>query len=290
MSSTGSGYDYSCGTFSPDGRIFQVEYAQKAVENSGTAIGIKCSDGILIAVEKPMVSKMLVAGSNRRVFGVDSHAGVAVTGLSADGRQLVNRAREEAQNYQDTYGHKIVPSILSGRLGMFMHYYTSHGSLRPFGSQALIAAYDEDLKSSELYMVEPSGVSFRYFGCAAGKGAQAAKTELEKIMSKSANASSSSDSASEGITVREAVDELAKILNLIRDASKDKPFELEMGWLCEETNNKFALVPKALVEEANTKAKNTLAGQAVDTASAPGSAATANAAMAAAEGVTVMDI
>jgi 20S proteasome subunit alpha 7 len=52
MSSTGAGYDYSCGQFSPDGRIFQVEYAQKAVENSGTAIGIKCRDGVVVAVEK----------------------------------------------------------------------------------------------------------------------------------------------------------------------------------------------------------------------------------------------
>ena len=154
---------------------------------------------------------MLVAGSNRRVFGVDSHAGIAVTGLSADGRQLVNRAREEASTYNESYGHKIVPSILTSRLGLHVHYYTLHASLRPFGSVALIAAYDEDLKTPELYMVEPSGVSFRYFACAAGKGAQAAKTELEKILSKSSNTSSSSAAPVLGLSVREAVKELAKM-------------------------------------------------------------------------------
>jgi 20S proteasome subunit alpha 7 len=153
---------------------------------------------------------MLVAGSNRAVFGVDSHAGVAVTGLSADGRQIVNRAREEAQSYKDSYGHKIVPAILTSRLGLYVHYYTLHASLRPFGSAALIAAYDEDLKTPELYMVEPSGVSFRYFACAAGKGSQAAKTELEKILSK--NTSSSSSAAPVlGLSAREAVKELAKM-------------------------------------------------------------------------------
>jgi 20S proteasome subunit alpha 7 len=93
---------------------------------------------------------------------------MVITGVSADGRQLVNRAREEAHNYDETYGHKIVPSVLANRLGLYLHYFTLYGSLRPFGSTALLACYDEDLKSPELYMVEPSGVSFRYFGCAAG--------------------------------------------------------------------------------------------------------------------------
>lgn len=250
MSSTGAGYDYSCGTFSPDGRIFQVEYAQKAVENSGTAIGLKCNDGVLIVVEKPQVSKMLVPGSNKRVFLVDKHVGMVVTGFPADGRQMVNRAREESLSYNDTYGSKIVPSILANRLSMYIHYFTIHGSLRPFGSCSIVAGYDIDTKTAELYMVEPSGLNFRYFGCAAGKGSQSAKTELEKILNKVGNA---------GITCREAVKELAKILYIIRDPSKDKPFEIEMGWLCEESKWEFAVVPKNLVLEADNDGKNFIA-------------------------------
>jgi 20S proteasome subunit alpha 7 len=246
MSSTGAGYDYSCGQFSPDGRVFQVEYAQKAVENSGTAVGLKCSDGIVLAVEKPQQSKMLVPGSNRRVFGVDKHASIAITGFVADGRQIVNRAREEAKNYEDIYGHKIVPSILSSRLGGYVHYFTKHGSLRPFGASTLLAAYDEDTKTPELYMVEPSGLVFRYFGCAAGKGANAAKTEIEKIFTKRAE---------EGITCADAIDEIAKLMYTIRDASKDKPFELEMGWLCAATDYKHALVPTDVVKDAEERAK-----------------------------------
>jgi 20S proteasome subunit alpha 7 len=198
---------------------------------------------------------MLVAGSNRRVFGLDSHAGIAVTGLSADGRQLVNRAREEAQSYSNSYGSKVIPTVLANRIALYMHYFTLHASLRPFGSSALIAAYDEDLKTPELYMVEPSGVCFRYFGCAAGKGAQAAKTELEKVMTKYSDATGAAT-----ITVREAVTEVAKILYLIRDVSKDRPFELELGWLCEESKMEFALVPKDLVEAADAAAKAAVVG------------------------------
>lgn len=145
---------------------------------------------------------MLVAGSNRRVFGIDAHVGAVVTGYAADGRQMVNRAREEAQNYRETYGHPIVPSILGNRLALYVHYFTMYGSLRPFGSTAIFGAYDADLKTAELYMVEPSGAAYRYFGCAAGKGANAARTELEKLLNKAGPT---------GITCRQAVDELAKM-------------------------------------------------------------------------------
>jgi 20S proteasome subunit alpha 7 len=147
---------------------------------------------------------MLVAGSNRRSYGIDSNVGIVVTGYLADGRQIVNRAREEAQNYKDTYGHNVIPSILANRLGLYVHYFTLHGSLRPFGAVGLLAAYDNDTKSHELYMVEPSGACFRYYGCAAGKGAQAAKTEVEKILYKA---------GSDGVQIscREAVKELARM-------------------------------------------------------------------------------
>lgn len=259
MSSTGAGYDYSCGTFSPDGRIFQLEYATKAVENSGTAIGIRCCDGVVMAVEKPQASKMLVAGSNRRMFGVTARAGIAVTGFVADGRQVVNRARDEARNYKDAYGHNVVPSILANRLANYVHYFTTHGALRPFGCVSLLAAYDEDLKSHELYMVEPSGLCFRYFGCAAGKGANAAKTEVEKILQRAGSSGTE-------ITCREAVKELARIMYVVRDSSRDKPFELEMGWLSEETEWKYTAVPSDLVAAADTEGKSVASAQVDGTA------------------------
>lgn len=75
MASQGTGYDLSASTYSPDGRIFQIEYAQKAVENAGTVIGIKCKDGIVLAVEKLVNTKLLVKGTNRRILNIDRHAG-----------------------------------------------------------------------------------------------------------------------------------------------------------------------------------------------------------------------
>lgn len=73
-------------------------------------------------VPQPLLSKMLVAGSNRRIFGVDSHAGIAITGVIADGRQIVHRAREEAQNYSETYGVKISPQVLANRIKLYVRH------------------------------------------------------------------------------------------------------------------------------------------------------------------------
>jgi 20S proteasome subunit alpha 7 len=102
MASSGSGYDLSSSTFSPDGRIFQIEYASKAVENAGTALGLKCLDGIVLAVEKPLANKMLLASSSRRIHTIDDNSGIAFTGFVSDARQITNRARSEAMSYEKT--------------------------------------------------------------------------------------------------------------------------------------------------------------------------------------------
>lgn len=103
MASQGTGYDLSSSTYSPDGRIFQIEYAQKAVENSGTVIAIKCKDGIVLAIEKLVSTKLLVKGTNRRVLNIDRTAGIATAGIVADGYHLAQRARDEAKAFRDTY-------------------------------------------------------------------------------------------------------------------------------------------------------------------------------------------
>ncbi|KAG2689868.1 hypothetical protein I3760_09G160400 [Carya illinoinensis] len=177
MSSIGTGYDLSVTTFSPDGRVFQIEYAAKAVDNSGTVIGIKCKDGIVLGVEKLITSKMMLPGSNRRIHSVHRHSGMAVAGLAADGRQIVARAKSEATNYESVYGEPIPVKELADRVASYVHLCTLYWWLRPFGCGVILGGYDRD--GPQLYMVEPSGVSYRYFGAAIGKGRQAAKTYVK---------------------------------------------------------------------------------------------------------------
>jgi len=252
MASSGSGYDLSASTFSPDGRIFQVEYAAKAVENAGTALGLRCRDGIVLCVEKPVTNKMLLPNSSRRIHTVDTHSGVAVTGFVSDARQIVNRARDEASSYDETYGTKIPPAVLADRMASYVHYFTLHGSLRPFGASALLASYDPETKEHSLHMVEPSGITYQYFGCAAGKGRQPGKTEMEKLnLNKSDKA--------ENIDVREGVRQLARMIHALHDEAKDKPFELEMSWLCADSDWQHRGVPRDVIRESVEWAKKDIA-------------------------------
>ncbi len=144
-------------TYSPDGRLFQVEYAFKAIESAGTALGVRCKDGVLLGVEKLILSKMLVPGSGKRVAAVADHIGAATAGLQPDARQLVVRARDEAREYKQSYGEAAPPRIVAERMGGFMHLYTMYWSSRPFGASIILAGYDSETKSHELYLAEPTG-------------------------------------------------------------------------------------------------------------------------------------
>ncbi|OBZ76189.1 Proteasome subunit alpha type-3 [Grifola frondosa] len=243
MTSIGTGYDLSASTYSPDGRIFQVEYANKAVENSGTAIGLRVKDGVVLAVEKLIHSKLLVSESNRRIQTIDKHVGLATAGLLADGRHLSNRARDEAASYREHYRSAPTLQFLVDRVGLYVQAYTLYSSVRPFGCSTILGAVDET--GPALFIVEPSGVSYGYHGAAVGKGRQLAKTELEKLKFSE-------------LSLREAVMEAARIIYLVHDDAKEKDFELEMTWVGSETNGVHLPVPQDLFNEAARKAKEAL--------------------------------
>jgi 20S proteasome subunit alpha 7 len=258
MASSGSGYDLFSSTFSPDGRIFQVEYANKAVENAGTIIGIKASNGIVLGVSKPILHKMVVPStcSYKRIHNIDIHTGIASTGFLPDARILVSRAIDEASDFEDQFGIKIPPKLLADRLGYYMHYFTLHGGLRPFGATVIMGGYDHDVKQPSLYMIEPNGSAHSYFGCATGKGKQAAKTELEKL-----------NLHTEPCNVLDAVKNMSKILTMLHNENKDntgKPLEMEFSWICEESGWKHVGVPKTLIAEATQWAKDQLDAEEED--------------------------
>jgi len=242
MTGIGTGYDLYPTTFSPEGRLFQIEYAGKAADASGTVIGIRAVDGVVLGVEKLIRSKMLCKGSDKRIFTVAPHAGMALTGLLADGRQIVNTCREEASKYKKFYGQAIPGKMLNQRISNYIQYFTLHDSVRPFGSSVVISSYDKS--GPGLYMVEPSGISYGYHAVSVGQAKQVAKTELENINFNE-------------ITSREAAIEIAKIIYKIHDDVKDKEFELELSWVCDESNRKHERVPEDLLEEANKAGKQT---------------------------------
>lgn len=232
--------------FSPDGRNFQVEYAVKAVENGATSLGIKCDDGIVLAVEKLITSKLLVPGKNKKIQTVDRHIGCVYSGLMPDGRHLVNRGREEAVSFKKLYNSPIPVSAFADRVGQYVQAHTLYNSVRPFGITTIFGGVDA--KGAHLYMLEPCGTYWGYKSTATGKGRQTAKAELEKLSNKRPN-----------LTAREAVKEAARIIYAAHEDNKEKDFELELSWCSvSETSGLHKEVPKDLFDEAVEYAKKEL--------------------------------
>ncbi|OKL64292.1 putative proteasome subunit alpha type-7 [Talaromyces atroroseus] len=284
MTSIGTGYDLSNSVFSPDGRNFQVEYAVKAVENGGTSIGIRCKDGVVLAVEKLITSKLLKPGANKRIATVDRNIGIVSSGLVPDGRHFVSRARDEAASWRKTYKGPIPTSALANRLGSYVQAYTLYSSVRPFGVTSIVGGWDSEAELSVdgqvgtgpsvgaggkaqgvkaggpgLYMIEPSGLYWGYYGAATGKGRQAAKAELEKL-----------DLPSGNLSLLDGVKEAARIIYVAHE--EDKDFELEMTWISSvdgPTKGRHEEVPRELLEEAERAAKAALEGEDEDEEEGP---------------------
>lgn len=172
-----AGYDRAITVFSPDGRLFQVEYAREAVKRGTTSIGIKCSEGIVLAVDKRTTSNLVEATSIEKIFKIDEHIGAATSGLVADARALVERARVEAQINKITYSEPIRVDSLSKKLCDMLQMYTQNGGVRPFGSALIIGGvYDGSCK---LFETDPSGALIEYKATAIGSGRSAAMDIFE---------------------------------------------------------------------------------------------------------------
>ncbi|AEH06261.1 archaeal proteasome endopeptidase complex subunit alpha [Methanothermococcus okinawensis] len=173
-----SGYDRAITVFSPEGRLYQVEYAREAVRRGTTAIGIKCKDGVILAVDRRITSKLIEVCSIEKIFQIDDHIMAATSGLVADARVLIDRARVEAQINRITYGEPITVEALAKKICDIKQAYTQHGGARPFGLSLLIAGIDRH--SSRLFETDPSGALIEYKATAIGSGRPAAMEILEE--------------------------------------------------------------------------------------------------------------
>ena len=151
-----------------------MEYAQKAVENSGTAVTLREKDGVVFAVEKLIYSKLIEKGANRRIVNVNPFVGMTVAGLLADYRQKIEFAKIEASNYKSHYGVNFPLKYLTDRVASYMHVHTLYSWVGPFGCSLAFASYEQD--KSELFIADCSSVSYGYWDCAMGKAKRAAKT------------------------------------------------------------------------------------------------------------------
>lgn len=185
MSEAGkSEYDRSVGTWSPAGRLFQLEYAIQAIKLGTTAIGIKTKEGILFVVEKKLPNTLIVPQTMEKIFEIDHHLACATAGLLADARTLVDHARNEAQNHWFTYNEKFsVESCVNAVADLALDFAdVSDGKRkktmsRPFGVAMLVGGVNQDGKA-ELWITDPSGTCVQYTAVAIGSAQEGATSLL----------------------------------------------------------------------------------------------------------------
>ncbi len=163
---TQMGYDRAITMFSPEGKLYQVEYAFEAVKKGWNTLGIKCKEGVLIAVEKKKVQELLDIEHLDKIFMIDEHIITSFAGLAADGRVLVDYARTAALRYRFTYDEPAPVEFVARAVSDLKQAYTQHGGVRPFGVALIIAGVDDTPK---LFMTEPSGQYMSYMAVAIGQ-------------------------------------------------------------------------------------------------------------------------
>ncbi|OMJ67934.1 hypothetical protein SteCoe_34772 [Stentor coeruleus] len=235
---TRSEYDRGVNTFSPEGRLFQVEYAIEAIKLGSTALGITCKEGVVIAVERRVTSPLIEPSSIEKLFEIDSHIGCAMSGILADARTLVDHARSEAQSHRFIFSEPIkAQSVAQSVCDMALNFGEGDGSqkkpmARPYGVALLIAGVDRS--GAALFNTDPSGTLFKYKAKAIGSAAEGAQTMLEEEWN-------------ENLTLDDAVKLAAKILKQVMEEAIT-PVNVEIA-VVPVSSQKYQSLPIEQVEE-----------------------------------------
>ncbi|MFB6223066.1 MAG: archaeal proteasome endopeptidase complex subunit alpha [Haloarcula sp.] len=159
-------YDRGITIFSPDGRLYQVEYAREAVKRGTASIGVRTSDGVVLAVDKRIRSPLMERSSVEKIHKADDHIGIASAGHVADARQLIDFARRQAQVNQLRYGEPVGVETLTKEITDYIQQYTQVGGARPFGVALIIGGIVDG--EPRLYETDPSGTPYEWKALAVG--------------------------------------------------------------------------------------------------------------------------
>ena len=190
------GYDRAITVFSPDGRLYQVEYAIETVRRGTVAVGVKCKDGIIIAVEeKPR--KLQLSETAQKIFQIDDHVGVAAAGYIPDARSQVDNARFFSQSNKMIYDESVEVETIAKHLADQCQQYTQYAGVRPYGVALILGGVVNN--TPELYLTDPSGTYISYDAIAIGSGSDSVTDFLEKTYKEDLTLEEASTLAAAGI-------------------------------------------------------------------------------------------
>lgn len=224
-----SRYDSRTTTFSPEGRLYQVEYAVEAISHAGTAIGIVTREGIVFATEKRNQNTLLATEnvqnkniSGDKVFKVDEHVGCAVAGITSDANALVEYARMTALRHRFDYQEPVCVEDVAQQLCDIKQQYTQYGGVRPFGVALLLGGWDKHY-AFQLYQTDPSGNYNAWKAYAIGSNDGAAQSLLKQEWK-------------EGMTLQDGLLLALKVLTKTMDSTNIGPERVEMAVLTRVPN------------------------------------------------------
>jgi proteasome alpha subunit len=200
--------------YSPDGRIYQVEYALETVKRGTLAIGVKCNDGVIIAVEENPRA-LQVSSITQKIFQVDKHIGIAAAGYIPDARVQVDNARFFSQSNKLTYDEPIEVETVAKHLADQSHQFTQYSGVRPYGVALIIAGIDQ--KGGSIYVTDPSGTYVSYAAVSIGENSDAVTEFLEK-------------NYKSDMTLEDGASLAAAAINL-KDEKKEGTKHVKMSWI-----------------------------------------------------------
>jgi proteasome alpha subunit len=190
------GYDRAITVFSPDGRLYQVEYAIETVKRGSIAIGIKCKDGVVIAVEEKS-RKLQISDVAQKIFQIDDHVGVAAAGYIPDARSQVDNARFFSQSNKMIYDEPVEVETIAKHLADQCQQYTQYAGVRPYGVALILGGVVNS--KPELFLTDPSGTFISYDAIAIGSGSEQVTDFLEKTYKDDMSLDEASSLAAAGI-------------------------------------------------------------------------------------------
>jgi proteasome alpha subunit len=221
-------YDRALTVFSPEGRLYQVEYALEAVRRGTLAVAIKSKEDVCIAAQIKIPSKLMDPDSIDKIFQIDEHIGVAISGLHADSRTLINYARVQAQSFRLTYDEPVRMNMLVKTIADLKQMYTQYGGIRPFGCALFFIGIDST--GPQIYTTSPSGIYRPYKAYALGSGEAQAREHIQTNYKENMSFKEIVDLALNAI--KESVEE---------DLSKDT---IRIAYVKSSEDNKFKICTK----------------------------------------------
>ncbi|KAG8933995.1 Proteasome subunit YC7alpha/Y8 (protease yscE subunit 7) [Tulasnella sp. 417] len=223
-------YDRYLTVFSPEGRLYQVEYAFKAISGSGhTAISVRGKDTAVVITQKKVPDKLLDASTVTHLFSLTPSIGCVMTGLLADARAQVARARAEAAEWRYKYGYEITPDALARRLANINQVYTQRAAMRPLGigSAMILIGIDPEL-GPQIFKLEPAGYFVGFHATSAGQKQQEAMNFLEKKWKKFEGGAEDAAKAGKRLGRNEVIELAIESISTVLQTDF-KPAEIEIG-------------------------------------------------------------